>query len=81
MSIDNLISICDIIFLFGLLFFAMVGSLYVRHSEKKDWNNGVCSHCGKPWIQYTTDSHGGRMYRCENYHHCDISYNVDKHKN
>lgn len=74
-------NVIDIIYItIGLLIlvFITLGCIYVRHMEKKDWNKGYCRTCGKPWIHYATDSHGGRMYRCDNWHSCDVSYNVDK---
>ena len=54
------------------------GIIYVKNDEKKKWNEGICSICGKRWRLYDTDSQGGRMYKCENDHYCDISYNVDR---
>lgn len=61
-----------------VLLIITVGPIYARRQEKKNWNRGYCPTCGKPWIHYDTDSQGGRMYRCENWHSCDISYRVDK---
>lgn len=65
-------------FIGGVLLFITVGIIYVRRQEKKNWNRDICPHCGKPWMHYDTDSQGGRMYRCENWHSCDVSYRVDK---
>ncbi len=62
----------------GVLSFITIGPVLVRHKEKKKWNKGICPICGKPWMHYDTDSHSGRMYRCENWHSCDVSYRVDK---
>lgn len=62
----------------GVLLFITVGPIYVRRQEKKIWNRGQCPTCGEPWIHYDTDSQGGRMYRCDNWHGCTISYRVDK---
>lgn len=76
----NKLDIVAIVFSVAVVIFLVFGFTYVRYSEKKDWNNGICPHCGKPWIHFDTDSQGGRMYRCENWHSCDISYNVDKRK-
>lgn len=56
----------------------IVGVSYGVLSEKAQWNNGVCKVCGAKWKQFDMDSQGGRMYRCENWHYCDISYSVDK---
>lgn len=62
----------------GMLGFLMVGPFLVRLIEEKRWNNGICPECGERWFQYDTDSQGGRLYRCENWHSCDVTYNVDK---
>lgn len=63
----------------SVLLFITVGPILVgRRQEKRNWNKGICPVCGKPWMLYDTYSHGGRMYRCENWHRCDVSYRVDK---
>ena len=68
----------------GLSLFIMmfVGAFYCRRSEKKSWNNGICSECGTSWRQFDTDSQGGRMYKCqcEARHSCDVSWGVDNKK-
>ena len=64
----------------GVLGFAIVAPFVVRHREKKNWNNGKCPECGEQWIRYDTDSQGGRLHRCKNWHSCDITYNVDKNR-
>lgn len=64
----------------GTLGFVVVGPFIVRHMEKKRWNNGICPECGEQWMEYDMDSQGGRLYRCENWHSCDITYEVDKRK-
>lgn len=46
------------VFMFGG---AIVGILL----EKKDYNSGICPHCGKKLILFDTDSQGGRGYICE----------------
>ena len=56
----------------------IIGAILMRRYEKKQWNNGVCSKCGDKWRLIDIDSHGGRMYKCDNWHYCDVSYNVDK---
>lgn len=55
----------------------IMGGVWCRNVEKKEWNKGICSKCGKEWRLYAVDSQGGRMYSCENRHNCDISYRVD----
>ena len=62
----------------GVVLFFTGGIIHTRRSEKKKWNNGKCTICGKPWMHFDTDSQGGRMYRCENWHGCDITYKADK---
>lgn len=36
--------------------------------ESKDFNKGVCRVCGKKLRHFDTDSQGGRLYTCENFH-------------
>lgn len=48
--------------------------------DKKKWNKGICPYCGKEWILYDVDSNGGKLYRCENWHCCSITHNIDKKK-
>lgn len=63
----------------SVVLFVVWGIVSTRKNEKKDWNNGVCPHCGKPWKALDADSTGARGYKCENMHRCWISYNsVDK---
>lgn len=62
----------------GSIIGVIVGCLYVKHNEKKKWNNGICPICNEPWYCFDVDSQGGRMYKCSNNHYCDITYRVDK---
>jgi hypothetical protein len=55
----------------------IIGVIWARESEKRKWNNGVCSKCKEQWVLFDVDSQGGRMYKC-NCGYCNISYNVDK---
>ena len=64
----------------SFIFIVIFGCIYIRNSEKKRWNNGICPECGLKWMHFDTDSQGGRMYRCDNWHRCDVSYNVDKYR-
>ena len=67
-----------IIFGISIIISIIIGAISMRRYEKKEWNNGVCSKCGDKWRLFDIDSQGGRMYRCDNWHYCDVSYNVDK---
>lgn len=49
-----------------LITFTFIGII----SEKRDYNNGICKHCGKPLRHFDTDSQGGRLYTCPNF--CDL---------
>lgn len=63
----------------GIVIIPFIICIYwARRSEKKEWNKGVCPICGNKWKCFAMDSQGGRMYRCSNWHFCDISYDVDK---
>jgi len=60
----------------GLL---VAGGLWARSSEKKSWNNGICSECHTAWVYFDRDSQGGRGYKCGcGNHDTWISYGVDK---
>lgn len=41
-----------------------VGIILGIHSDKKDFNNGICPRCGAPLKHFDTDSQGGRGYNC-----------------
>jgi len=56
------------------------GVIWARSNEKKNWNNGICSETQKPWVQFDTDSQGGRGYKSGEYT-IWISYAVDKNYN
>jgi hypothetical protein len=57
-----------------LVFFG--GGWWARSSEKKRWNNGVCSVNGIPWEHFDTDSQGGRGYKADE-HYMWASYRID----
>ena len=65
-------------FLIYILIQIIVGVILIRRYEKKEWNNGICPKCGEEWKLFDVDSQGGRMYRCDNWHYCDVSYSIDK---
>lgn len=68
-----MIIICGII----ALIFAL-GVVFVWRQEYVIWNKGFCS-CGGRWINFDTDSQGGRGYKCDT---CKtslwVSYPVDR---
>ena len=41
--------------------------------EKKEFNNGICPHCGKRLVHFDDDSQGGQGWCCY-----DCKYCVDK---
>ena len=47
--------------------------IFAYRSDKKTWNNGVCSKNGLPWTRFDTDSQGGRMYKAGD-EYCSISW-------
>jgi hypothetical protein len=53
------------------------GATWAYRSEKKTWNNGICAQYNEPWVQFDTDSQGGRGYKCRD-QHAWISWPVDK---
>lgn len=59
MGIGEVIFILLIAFLVGM-------TLYVRHREKKAFNNGICNHCGSNLKSFAMDSNGGTGWNCEN---------------
>ena len=58
-----------------VIFFVVAGCVgyFIDH---KDWNHGVCSKNGVPWVCVDKDSQGGRMYEAGE-HTCWISWPVD----
>lgn len=66
--------------LFFIIFFCLgcaIGTIQSRNKEKREWNNGICPMCGKPWIFFDIGLKNCRIYVCDNWHGCCISYNVD----
>jgi len=60
-----------------ILAFMIGGGLWQRSREKQEWNNGVCSASGEPWLLFDHDSHGGRGYKDDAGNWLWVSYNVD----
>lgn len=43
------------------------GAVWAAYQDKKEWNNGGCSHCEKGWWEAVScDSSGCTGYRCTN---------------
>ena len=55
-----------------------IGTSYSRYMEKKEWNNGYCCRCHSQWINFDTDSQGGRGYMCLCKRHIWMSWGFDK---
>lgn len=67
-----------LIITFLLISFLLIWFL-AQNNDKKKWNNGQCAQCGNRWINFDTDSQGGRGYKCEGRHYTWISYPVDRY--
>lgn len=50
-------------FIGNVIFLAIMTYASIRF-EAKEYNNGFCPKCGAELVQYDTDSHGGRCYKC-----------------
>lgn len=59
----------------GLVIFVPTG--YIGSTlEKRNFNNGVCVHCGTSLRYFDTDSQGGRGYICDKCGYATwVSYN------
>ena len=58
----------------------LIGGIWQRRNEKREWNGGICAASGKPWKLFDHDSQGGRGYT-DGANHCWISYRVDSPAN
>lgn len=68
-------------FLILILVAAPFFIVWAIHSEKKDFNNGICPRCGAKLVHFDTDSQGGRGYTCRqcNKYYTWVSYpSVDR---
>ena len=70
----------DFGFWLGIILVAimLIGGLWERDREKREWNNGYCKKCGSEWERFDMDSQGGRGYTCDCGRTIWISYKVDK---
>lgn len=66
--------------LVGLMVAQLILSLILKRRDKKEWNDGVCRKCGKPWRFVYHNRKGERAYKCENNHWCEVYYDVDGRK-
>jgi len=65
--------------LYILLAVAAGAIAWARGEESKEWNNGHCATCLNEWEYFTSDSQGGRGYKCKcPYRNIWITYKVDK---
>jgi hypothetical protein len=46
----------------SVLFFVLIGIVFVIVREKVQWNRGICRVNGKAWKRFDTDSQGGKGY-------------------
>lgn len=56
----------------------VLGVLWARESERKDWNRGICKRSGRRWRIFDVDSSGARGYKDGAGNYTWISYNVDQ---
>jgi hypothetical protein len=58
----------------------LIGGIWQRRNEKREWNGGICAASGKPWKLFDRDSQGGRGYT-DGANYCWISFRVDSRAN
>ena len=69
--------VVEILIIAGIIAVVILGTVYAIHVEKKEYNKGVCPHCGKPLEFFTIDSSGARGYMCDDCrYYAWISYDV-----
>ena len=72
--------IYTIIIFILFIIFSIICIISVYRRELKNYNNGICKHCGTQLKHFTNDSQGNRGYICDN---CEniifVSYDIDKH--
>lgn len=61
----------------GFIALMVAGAIWAYNREKRIWNNGLCARYHEPWVQFDTDSQGGRGYKCRDIH-IWISWPVDR---
>ena len=76
----DVLSVFALLLCFIVMLFLVVGTAIALTEEKEVWNEGKCETCNTKWKHFDTASDGSRGYICScgNYHHCWISFKVDK---
>jgi len=54
----------EFIFVYLVVVIMLSGGVWQYNNEKREWNNGICPHCGGKWKCFDMDSQGGRGYNC-----------------
>lgn len=65
MTMDALIPLL----LIALIAAAVIGGLVQRRHEIREYNGGLCRHCGTLVVQFDADSQGGTGWICRNCGH------------
>lgn len=75
--LSNMIFVIVLIIL--MISICIYGILITRHSEKKNYNNGICPKCGTKYKKSKSlQLSGERDYYCPNCgNYITVSYNVD----
>lgn len=61
---------------FLLIAFSVIYYLVLLYIEVKEWNEGRCPRCDKPWAFYFSSNNDDVSYVCENGHVCRISNKI-----
>lgn len=59
-----------------LVLTTIISYLVLLYIKVKEWNNGKCSICDKPWAFYFSSKDKEVSYVCENGHICCISNKI-----
>lgn len=54
----------------------LIAAKVMRKKQRKAWNNGVCASTGMQWIQFDTDSTGGRMFTDNTGHYLTLDWST-----
>lgn len=74
--------IIDIMFYIVILLIidCIIPYLILLSIEIKEWNDGKCPRCGKPWAFYFSSKDKEVSYVCESGHVCRISNKIINRK-